>query len=136
MRRVFVLLMIIAGIMISTDMAAQAKQGKTADDNKTTQTMQQKAGSNYIDSNGDGICDNRPGRSKGDKRNFIDNDGNGICDNFKVQGAGGQGSNFTDNNNDGICDNSKNGRQGNGFGNGRCQCRGNGNGQKNRRGQR
>ena len=59
---------------------------------------------NFVDADGDGICDNR-GSGK-----FVDADGDGICDN---RGSG----NFVDADGDGICDNR-------GSGNG--ACRGNG----------
>ena len=51
---------------------------------------------NYVDADGDGICDNR-GTGGG---NYVDADGDGICDN---RGTGG--GNYVDADGDGICDN-------------------------------
>ncbi len=60
----------------------------------------------YIDENGDGICDNCSLRCK-----FTDADGDGICDNCKFTDTNGDGicdyCKFTDVNSDGICDNCK-----------------------------
>lgn len=55
------------------------------------------AGSGYVDSNGDGVCDNRLFGSCG---NYIDADGNGICDN-RLSGSCG---NYVDADGDGVCD--------------------------------
>ncbi|HTX89012.1 MAG TPA: hypothetical protein VMC08_08490 [Bacteroidales bacterium] len=37
-------------------------------------------------------------------RNYVDKNGNGICDNFENGLRGGRSSNFVDKNGDGICD--------------------------------
>lgn len=83
-----------------------------------------------------------PGRGQGSRQNYVDNDGDGVCDNYtgSVQvskqeealeteqvpeqevivenGQGtGRGQNFVDNDGDGICDNYAGGGQGNGQGN-------------------
>lgn len=52
---------------------------------------------NFVDTNGDGICDNH-GTNCG--IGFIDENGDGICDHRTSQKC----SNFVDNNGDGICD--------------------------------
>ncbi len=82
---------------------------------------------NFIDENGDGICDLFQGGRKGNRggrgaaamnktaaqgANFVDADGDGVCD-YNRSGAGmrngqGQGPNFIDANGDGICDNFQN----------------------------
>ena len=62
-------------------------------------------GAQYVDANGDGMCDNigtRPG--------FVDADGDGVCDNLDDfgRGRGGCGCGdraFVDSDGDGICDN-------------------------------
>ncbi len=61
--------------------------------------------SNFVDADGDGICDNTGlyigmGRGKNGGR-FIDNDGDGVNDNI----GSGIGRYFTDSDGDGICDN-------------------------------
>ncbi len=52
--------------------------------------------SNFVDEDGDGICDNCLGTGIG----FVDEDGDGVCDNCLEAGAG-----FIDADGDGICDN-------------------------------
>ncbi len=77
---------------------------------------QNSEGTNFVDADGDGVCDNEPaeaGTRRGnrglERPNFVDADGDGICDN---EGAGlGNGSgnglkrNFVDADGDGVCDN-------------------------------
>ena len=77
-------------------------------------------GTNFIDENGDGICDLYQGggqgigrqsgnRIKSGLRNFVDADGDGVCDNTGNTGMRGAGRgsrvNFVDNDGDGVCDN-------------------------------
>lgn len=65
---------------------------------------------NYVDADGNGICDNRTGlgcqgRGRGNGLRFVDENNDGICDNF------------VDENNNGVCDNfSSGGRRGRGRG--------------------
>ena len=73
---------------------------------------------NYIDANGDGICDYYQGANQRRMNyinnagygKFIDADGDGICDNYNAaQGRGlrnglGRNVNFIDENGDGVCD--------------------------------
>lgn len=80
---------------------------------------------NYVDTDGDGICDNCTGLGGNDQErgyglNFADNNNDGICDHFADENADGicdnciglrgqgrgrrNGSNFVDENSDGICD--------------------------------
>ncbi|MCD6206467.1 MAG: hypothetical protein J7J06_00565 [Methanosarcinales archaeon] len=58
----------------------------------------------YVDADGDGICDN-----SGDRPGFVDSDGDGVCDNNCGRGRGGCGcggnGNFVDEDGDGVCDN-------------------------------
>ena len=77
------------------------------------------ASTNFIDENGDGICDLYQGggqgigrqagvRGQGGLGNFVDADGDGVCDNAGsgMRGAGrGARVNFIDNDGDGVCDN-------------------------------
>lgn len=74
---------------------------------------------NYVDNNGDGICDNiegGTGQNNVNRVNYVDENGDGICDNQEtgsgqnsVQQVADQNndtrSNFVDDNGDGICDN-------------------------------
>ena len=53
-------------------------------------------GRNYVDADGDGICDNA-----GNGRGYVDADGDGICDNA------GNGRGYVDTDGDGICDNAQ-----------------------------
>lgn len=85
----------------------------------------------YMDEDGDGICDNCgiyhiSGLNK-EGKNFVDSDGDGVCDYYtdgQARGCrqGGYGVNFADADGDGICDNYTVG-QGRGSGRGR-GCRG------------
>jgi hypothetical protein len=65
-------------------------------------------GVNYVDANGDGICDYAP---LGGCCSYADADGDGVCDhysNYGCYGHGqgtGQGGGFIDSNGDGVCDN-------------------------------
>ena len=63
-------------------------------------------GQNFIDEDGDGVCDNWTGGSGrcGNGQCFIDEDGDGVCDNCGTQCVGG-GQNFIDQDGDGVCDN-------------------------------
>lgn len=45
-------------------------------------------GTNYVDTNGDGICDNW---GTGCGRNYVDADGDGVCDNLGTYPLSGQG---------------------------------------------
>ena len=81
-------------------------------------------GTNYVDADNDGVCDNRPanGAGCGQGAGFVDADGDGVCDNKGAGGRGcGQGRGYIDANGDGICDNRGNGTcpQRNGQGNAR-----------------
>ncbi len=61
----------------------------------------QSQGDNYVDRNGDGICDYACGTC-----NYVDEDKDGVCDyrnTTPVIGNCGQG--FVDENEDGVCDN-------------------------------
>ncbi len=73
-------------------------------------------GAQYVDEDGDGVCDNI-----GDRPEFVDEDGDGVCDNNCGRGRGGCGcggnGNFVDEDGDGICDNiGTNGRDSDGDG--------------------
>ena len=57
---------------------------------------------NYVDADGDGICDNRGMNGRGGR--YVDADGDGICDNRGTNGCGGK---YVDADGDGICDNAK-----------------------------
>lgn len=62
-------------------------------------------GRNFIDADGDGICDYCDTYCE-----FVDADGDGICDNYgsgKCRTGRGRGRNFIDADGDGICDNAK-----------------------------
>lgn len=64
------------------------------------------SGQNFIDEDGDGLCDNWAGGGSGRCGNgpcFIDQDGDGLCDNCGTQCVGGR--NFIDQDSNGVCDN-------------------------------
>jgi len=60
------------------------------------------SGYNYVDEDGDGICDHY---SNGRCPGYRDQDGDGICDNYNNGGCPG----YRDQNGDGVCDNYSNG---------------------------
>ena len=62
-------------------------------------------GQNFVDEDGDGVCDNWTGGGGwcGNGQGFIDEDGDGLCDNCGTQCVGGR--NFIDQDGDGLCDN-------------------------------
>ena len=59
-------------------------------------------GYNFVDEDGDGICDNY---NNGGRPGYSDEDGDGICDNCNNGGCPG----YSDEDGDGICDNYNNG---------------------------
>ncbi len=65
----------------------------------------------FIDADGDGICDNwqQGGRGghRGRGQEFVDTDRDGVCDNWQQGGRGGHrgcGQGFVDADGDGVCD--------------------------------
>jgi hypothetical protein len=70
-------------------------------------------GPNFVDEDGDGVCDNMgKGLRNGKGKGFVDADGDGKCDNMgtgrglkRGQAGDGTGSNFVDADGDGVCDN-------------------------------
>lgn len=93
---------------------------------ETAVTQEQPAvptGQNFVDADGDGVCDtcgNVPGTGMGNQHgsgmmgsNFVDADGDGVCDTCgnvpgtgmgNQHGNGAMGSNFVDEDGDGVCD--------------------------------
>ncbi|MHB9028005.1 MAG: hypothetical protein ACYC9O_04510 [Candidatus Latescibacterota bacterium] len=69
-------------------------------------------GPNFVDEDGDGVCDNMgKGLNRGKGKGFIDADGDGVCDNSTGAGKGkGKGRGFVDADGDGKCDNMGTGR--------------------------
>lgn len=67
------------------------------------------ARTNFVDANGDGVCDNAgTNASQGKRVNFVDADGDGVCDNAGTGLGKGKRTNFVDANGDGVCDNAAN----------------------------
>lgn len=58
----------------------------------------------YVDANGDGICDNCNAAHTSCGRYYTDANGDGICDNCGTTTCG-QGGSYVDSNGDGVCDN-------------------------------
>lgn len=46
-------------------------------------------GWNYVDADGDGVCDNLGTGTCGQGRNYVDADGDGVCDNLGTGHTGG-----------------------------------------------
>lgn len=135
MRNIINILGIAVGIFAATSLQAQSVTGSNQSLEKSVQVADQQSGSQtrqaFTDKNGDGVCDNRPGRGLRN-RSFVDANNDGICDNFASRPERGKGRNFVDADNDGICDQLREGRPGRGAGNGYCR----GNGNRHRNGQR
>lgn len=79
-------------------------------------------GANYVDADGDGVCDNclagkclrkdcrrhcggGARQCAGAGCRFVDEDGDGICDLLAAGGGGCGSQRYVDNNGDGVCDN-------------------------------
>jgi hypothetical protein len=62
------------------------------------------ARTNFIDGNGDGICDNRQSGGQSTGNGYVDEDGDGICDN-RQSGGQSTGNGYVDEDGDGVCDN-------------------------------
>lgn len=137
MRNIINILVIAAGIFATGSLQAQSVTGANESKEKSVQVADQQSGSQFgqafTDKNGDGVCDNRPGRGLRN-RNFVDANNDGICDNNASRPERGKGRNFVDADNDGICDHYGEGTPGRGAGNG--YCRGNGKGNRFRNQQR
>lgn len=112
----FIAAIIVITTLLVTDSYAQPSgKGK----------MSGNRGSRFVDTNGDGVCDNFATKSlTGKGVNFVDTNGDGICDNNTTGKAGaGMGNhgktrpNFIDVNGDGVCDNNTTGKVGAGIGN-------------------
>ena len=64
-------------------------------------------GKNYVDANGDGVCDRYDGGSTpaGSGANYVDADGDGVCDRYDGGCTpAGSGANYVDADGDGVCD--------------------------------
>ncbi len=102
----------IATIGASTAVAASPARNNGNSDTKNFSIRDNRGTTfNYVDENGDGICDNT-GLAIGQRSNqgfgigknggrFADQDGDGVNDNI----GSGNGGYFTDNDDDGECDN-------------------------------
>ena len=100
----------------STTLIIAEDEAKTGDNTKAKQqtTQQINRGANFVDQNGDGVCDRM---GKGPGPNFVDADGDGVCDNQEKMGKNGKGccgKNFVDEDGDGKCDNQGKMRKGKG----------------------
>lgn len=58
----------------------------------------------YVDSDGDGVCDNYGSGYCGNGAGYVDADGDGVCDN-RGSGYCGNGAGYVDADGDGVCDN-------------------------------
>jgi type II secretory pathway pseudopilin PulG len=140
-RSVIVGLVVVAilGIVTTVALASNAKTTNALDtaeqvesvlgeemNTETAVTQEQPAvpaGQNFVDEDGDGVCDtcgSVPGSGMGSQNgngpsgsNFVDEDGDGVCDTCgsvpgsgmgSQNGNGAMGSNFVDLDGDGVCD--------------------------------
>jgi len=91
-------LILITGMVIGMTFLVSSVNSQTTQSSEkapkvqTTQTSQPATG-NFVDKNGDGICDNHQTRGKqANCAKFIDKNGDGVCDNCKGNGNCGQGN--------------------------------------------
>lgn len=82
-------------------------------------------GRNFVDSDGNGVCDNYDSNGCGNGAGFVDADGDGVCDNYGSNGCG-NGAGYVDADGDGVCDNFATGTTQNGCGIRRGHCGGQG----------
>jgi hypothetical protein len=119
-RYILIGLAILAVLTISVSLAA-------AQDPSTDAVPTDGYGANFVDEDGDGVCDNCGSGSYGRMHgnggvNFVDEDGDGVCDNCgsgSYGQANGGGANFVDEDGDGVCDYYGSGPRGQGQGRGR-----------------
>ena len=79
-------------------------------------------GWNYVDVDGDGVCDNLGTECTGQSRYCVDADGDGVCDNLGT-GCTGKGRYCMDADGDGVCDHLGTGCAGSHWGHGQGGCR-------------
>jgi hypothetical protein len=85
-------LILITGMIIAISFLADTVNAQTtqsADKTSKIQTTQtdQRTPGNFVDENGDGICDNSKNSNKQGKcAKFVDENGDGVCDNCKGKG--------------------------------------------------
>ena len=83
---------------------AYAGKGKTLAKNNDSLKLSEVNGPNFVDKDGDGICDNRDGKGKGGGKGKQYH--RGARDGSGPKNSSNQrGPNFVDKNGDGICDN-------------------------------
>jgi hypothetical protein len=99
-KMMIILAAVILTVTLNTD--AFAQNGKK---------LQKKLQTNWVDADGDGVCDNNTGAPKRLNQNnpsapnFVDADGDGVCDNAGNPQGKGKRLNFVDADGDGVCDN-------------------------------
>lgn len=97
-----VLAAVVLTLSLSNDLMAQGGKNQNKKQIRT----------NFVDLDGDGICDNSNGAVKMNKGAsmpaFIDADGDGVCDNAGTSQGKGKRINFIDADGDGVCDNAAN----------------------------
>lgn len=93
---------------------------------RLSSTAQTSSCPNYVDADGDGLCDNCGGShgncQTGSCSNYVDADGDGLCDNCSGSHGNcqtGNCSNYVDTDGDGLCDNCS-GSHGTCLNNGNC----------------
>ncbi|NQT78165.1 MAG: hypothetical protein HQ565_10655 [Bacteroidetes bacterium] len=85
-------IIIIMAFLAGTVNAQSTQSPDKSTKDQTTQTDQKTPG-NFVDKNGDGLCDNHQNKGKlGKCIKFVDENGDGICDNCTGNGNCGQGN--------------------------------------------
>lgn len=125
--------MVLVIIFITVKSNAQATQSTDKAVKAQTTQAGQNTSQNFVDKNGDGICDNH--QARGQQANcskFTDANGDGVCDNCKGNGNCGQGNCCGKSMQQGNCQGMQ---KSNCVGNNKGNCCGKGTGQQHRHGQ-
>lgn len=94
MKKLVLLSVLISGIvLIAGQTMAQTTQSPEKSTKAQTTQTNQNVPRNFVDKNGDGICDNHQARgTQSNCANFVDTNKDGVCDNYKGKGNCGQGN--------------------------------------------
>lgn len=92
-----IVLCLVSGIVCSTVFIVNAKNNEAENQLNLN---------NYVDSNNDGICDNKETNTNmSTGNNYVDSNNDDICDNKEINTNASKGNNYVDSNDDGVCDN-------------------------------
>ena len=97
--------LVLAGILAAILTASASMAGTLAAQGGGTACPYNACG-NYVDDDGDGVCDNCGTACRHAAcGNYVDDDGDGVCDNCGTACRHAACGNYVDDNGDGVCDN-------------------------------